>query len=343
MDASAPAATAPSPPRAPATGYEKAAWILMAAGVIFVLEWKLLPALLAGLFVHSLIHALARRLAGPTLSHHRAKLVAVTLIALVIIGSVTVLVILLLAFMKGKLGHLPVLLDKMAAIVETARDRMGWKSWIPAAEDLKDAVAKGLREHARELEHAGGEVGRIFVHALIGIVIGSLASFETRRPGAPLASALSERVGRLSDAFEKVVFAQVRISGLNTVFTALYLLVVLPLFGVELPLRKTLVVITFVVGLIPVLGNLVSNTAIVVIALGTSAPVAIASLVFLMVIHKLEYFLNAKIVGGHIRAAAWEILLAMLCFEAAFGIPGVIAAPIVYAYAKQELTDRGLV
>jgi len=29
--------------------------------------------------------------------------------------------------------------------------------------------------------------------------------------------------------------------------------------------------------------------------------------------------------------------------EAAFGLPGVVAAPIYYAYAKQELTVRGLV
>ena len=60
-----------------------------------------------------------------------------------------------------------------------------------------------------------------------------------------------------------------------------------------------------------------------------------------MIVHKLEYFLNAKIVGGHIHAAAWEILLAMVLFEAAFGVPGVILAPILYAYAKRELSDRG--
>jgi hypothetical protein len=29
--------------------------------------------------------------------------------------------------------------------------------------------------------------------------------------------------------------------------------------------------------------------------------------------------------------------------ETAFGIPGLIAAPIYYAYLKNELADRGLV
>ena len=51
----------------------------------------------------------------------------------------------------------------------------------------------------------------------------------------------------------------------------------------------------------------------------------------------------AKIVGGEIKASAWEILLAMVCFEAAFGIAGVIIAPIVYAYMKAEMRDKGLI
>ena len=66
------------------------------------------------------------------------------------------------------------------------------------------------------------------------------------------------------------------------------------------------------------------------------------ALIFLILIHKLEYFLNAKIVGHRIHARAWEILLAMLVMEAAFGLPGVVAAPIYYAYLKGELTAARL-
>ncbi len=90
-------------------------------------------------------------------------------------------------------------------------------------------------------------------------------------------------------------------------------------------------------------GNLVSNAVIVVVSLSVSLGVATASLVFLIVVHKLEYFLNARIVGAQIRATPWELLLAMLLMEAAFGIPGLIAAPIYYAYLKDELAARGLV
>ncbi len=38
-----------------------------------------------------------------------------------------------------------------------------------------------------------------------------------------------------------------------------------------------------------------------------------------------------------------SLLVVMLVRETAFGIPGLIAAPICYAYPKNELADRGLV
>ena len=139
-----------------------------------------------------------------------------------------------------------------------------------------------------------------------------------------------------------MVFAQIKISAVNTGLTALYLAVALPLLGVSLPLTKTMIAVTFVAGLLPVIGNLISNTVIVIVSLSHSFSTAVGSLVFLVVVHKLEYFLNARIVGQEIEASAWELLCAMLVMEAAFGLPGLVAAPIFYAYLKTELKTIGL-
>jgi predicted PurR-regulated permease PerM len=57
----------------------------------------------------------------------------------------------------------------------------------------------------------------------------------------------------------------------------------------------------------------------------------------------LEYFLNAKIIGSQINARAWELLSAMLIMESLFGLPGVVAAPVFYAYIKTELVAAHLV
>jgi predicted PurR-regulated permease PerM len=139
------------------------------------------------------------------------------------------------------------------------------------------------------------------------------------------------------------VFAQVRISALNATLTGLYLLVIVPWMGIHMPFAKTMVVVTFITGLLPVIGNLISNTVIVIVSLSVSPMLAASSLVFLVLIHKLEYFVNARVMGGQIHARAWEILLAMLVMETVFGIPGLIAAPIYYAYFKNELSVRGLI
>jgi predicted PurR-regulated permease PerM len=101
--------------------------------------------------------------------------------------------------------------------------------------------------------------------------------------------------------------------------------------------------VTFVAGLLPVIGNLISNTLIFVVGLSLSLGVAITALAYLVLIHKLEYFLNARIIGTQIRARAWELLIAMLLMEAIFGAPGLIAAPIYYAYLKRELEAARLI
>ena len=113
---------------------------------------------------------------------------------------------------------------------------------------------------------------------------------------------LAEKVGRLADAFSRIATAQIKISAMNTLLTAIYLFGILPLFSRRLPFSTTIVLVTFVCGLIPVLGNLVSNTVIVILSMGVSFPTAIASLIFLILIHKLEYIVNSRIVAFNCSA-----------------------------------------
>ncbi len=328
-----------------------AAWIIAAVLLTATLLVHLLPALLSGLLVFELVHLLAPLLQR-RLSNERAKLFVVALLAAAVVGIVFAALFGIAAFFRTDIGSLQALFQKMADIVEGSRTRLPpWiGSHLPTAmssgDDVKDAIAHWLRNHAGEVQLFGKQAGRALAHVLVGMVIGAIVSLHEAQPvrqARPLARALTERARRLADAFGRIVFAQVRISTINTAFTTVYLVLLLPLFGVDLPLTKALIVITFVAGLLPVLGNLISNTVIVIVSLSQSIEVAAGSLVFLVVIHKLEYFLNARIVGNRIHAHAWELLLAMLAMEAAFGLPGVMAAPIYYAYMKNELENCGLV
>ncbi len=325
-----------------------ASYILVAGALFFVMHAGLLAALFSGLLVFSLVHMLA-----PLLERHisgqRAKLVAVAGLSVLVIGGLSLASWGTVVFLQSDASNLQTLLQKMADIIEASREQVpGWLiTYLPDnADALREMMIAWLREHALEAKLIGEQAGRAAAHILIGMIIGSMAALHEKSvdmPYLPLAGALAERLMRLNDAFRRIVFAQVRIAGINALLTGIYLLIILPLLGVHLPLAKTLVVITFLTGLLPVIGNLMSNSILVIVGLSYSLNIAMGSLLFLMLIHKLEYFLNARIIGTQIQARSWELLVAMLAMEAAFGLYGVIAAPVLYAYLKFELMKSQLV
>lgn len=325
-----------------------ASYVLVGGALLIILGKGLLASLFSGLLVYSLIHMVTPML-GKNISGQRAKMISVAVLSTFIVGVLSLSIWSAITFLQSDAGSLPVLLKRMADIIEASRAQIpAWlQERLPAsAEALREMLTVWLREHAVEAKMLGEQTGRTIAHLLIGMVIGAMAALydtTTVHHFRPLAAALYARIVNLNDSFRRIVFAQVRIAAINAALTALYLLVALPLAGINLPLSKTMVAITFFAGLLPVIGNLISNTVLVIVGLSHSLHTAMFSLLFLVTIHKMEYFLNAKIIGHHINARAWELLAAMLVMEAIFGLPGIIAAPVLYAYMKKELTDLGLV
>ena len=333
----------PSLPKPPTARI--AAWLLMLLGMWLSLKLGLVVTLLSGLLVFHLTHLLASTVEGK-LPPGRARAYSVIVLSALIIGVLTLAAIGIASFFRNETGGPDVLLMRLMDILNSSRHQVPdlLQPYIPEdLQALRSAVNDWAATHRQQLGIAGTSVVQISVRVLIGMVLGAMIALYDELPlpkMGPLAQELIGRTTRLANAFRQVVFAQVKISLLNTLFTGIFLLGVLPLFGVHLPLAKTLVLITFLAGLLPVVGNIISNTVITIVALSVSFYVAMVALVYLVVIHKLEYFLNARIVGGEIQARAWELLLAMLVMEAAFGLPGLVAAPVFYAYIKRELLDQ---
>ena len=331
----------------PARNHVIAGWVIAAALLWLVLRFDLLPALLAGLLVFELVHVLTMRL--NFVRERRARIVAVAFIAAVVVGLLSLLAVASLLFFRSDTGGYVLLLKKSAEIIQS------WRGMAPPwvvhtlptdADGLQSNIVSWLKDHLAAVQTFGQQGTKVLVRVLIGMVIGALIALRQADPPVdyrPLALSLANRSARFGAAFRHIVFAQVRIAALNAALTALYLVVVLPLLGIQLPLVKTMIAVTFVAGLVPVFGNLISNVVVVIVSLSVSPFVALGSLVYLVAIHKLEYFLNARLVGTRIEARAWELLLAMLLMEAAFGVAGLIAAPIYYAYVKDELSAAGWV
>jgi len=326
-----------------------AAWVIMGVTLVAILWLHLIAGLLAGLMVFELVQVIAARHNLIGVSQRTGRIIAVSLVAAVTLAVLGLGTFGLATLVADRSDNLPALMRKMADIVGSARIYLppSVQEYIPQnLDDLEKAAAVWLREHAGALQIIGERFGGVLLHVLVGMIIGAMVALTDLTPTRELPAlsrSLEQRVSRLGQSFRRIVFAQIRISALNTLLTAIYLVVLLPLMGINLPLTKTMILVTFVVGLLPVVGNLISNTVIVVVSLSISVYAAVGSLAFLVAIHKLEYFVNARIIGGQIHARAWELLLAMLVMDAIFGIPGVIAAPIYYAYLKDELSAKRLV
>jgi len=332
-----------------AFSYQLASWVLMGVALVTVIQLHLIAALLAGLLVFQIVQILARAIRIPYLNNRHAKVLFVAVLAIIVVSALTLAGIGIGVFLRLGPDNLSTMLTQMASIVDDLRRMLPATvvAYLPAdADGVKQMVAEWFRSHATDIRTVGTQSLRVFAHVLIGLILGAMIALHEVTPHArpsPFLQALKLRTHRLAEAFRRIILAQLPISAINTTLTAIYLAVVLPQFGIHLPFTKTLIAVTFIAGLLPVVGNLISNTAIFLVSLSHSFVIAAASLGYLVVIHKLEYFLNARIVGTRINARAWELLIAMLVFESAFGIAGLIVAPLVYAYVKLELIEQGLI
>lgn len=180
------------------------------------------------------------------------------------------------------------------------------------------------------------------VSILIGIVV-AVSLFFTRKldlgshPGAEegnlytaTGQAIIERFTTFYHSFATVMGAQILISLVNTALTSVFLI------WNGYPHLLVIIVLTFLLGMLPILGNLLSNTLIIGVGFTVSHRTAFLALVFLVAIHKLEYFLNSKIIGDRIRNPMWLTLLGLVLGERLMGIPGMILAPVLLHYVKAE-------
>ena len=154
------------------------------------------------------------------------------------------------------------------------------------------------------------------------VVKGSLYSTVVRELGV--------RFQTFYSSFAKVIGAQITISSINTLLTAVFVI----WNGYHYVM--VIIVLTFLCGLLPIIGNIMSNTLIVGVGFTVSPRVALFALIFLVVIHKLEYFLNSKIIGDRIKNPMWLTLVGLVLGEKLMGIPGMILAPVVLHYIKVE-------
>ena len=318
----------------------RVSYLFMVGTLVVVACFRLATPLLVALFAYMALTKLRFLKRG-------GKPVAVVLFVILVSGIAYALG----HFTNHTVRALPVIADRaIPSVIQWARE---YQIELPFTDydSLKDLAFDTVKSQVNYL----GNVARFargattqFIFVVVGCVV-AISLFlnprlelerEKHLVRDNLYSLCCDQIGRRFEvfyqSFARVIGAQITISAINTVFTTIFV------FAVGLPYAVVVIGVTFLCGLIPVIGNLISNTVIVGIGFTVSPKMALSALVFLVVIHKLEYFLNSKIIGGRIRNPLWLTLLALVLGEKLMGIPGMILAPVVLHYIKAEASGVDL-
>lgn len=251
-------------------------------------------------------------------------------------------------FSRQAYNTLPVIADETIPAVANFAQKQGIELPFTDYDSFKTLALEEVKERLANVGRYAREATWQLAFLIIGLVVAvSLflnAKWEVE--GDPdlvkdslystVVRELAIRFGTFYNSFARVIGAQIVISLINTALTSVFLV------WNEFPYVTVIIVLTFLCGLLPIIGNIMSNTLIVGVGFTLSPRMALFALIFLVVIHKLEYFLNSKIIGERIRNPMWLMLIALVLGEKLMGIPGMILAPVVLHYIKVEASRNKL-
>jgi predicted PurR-regulated permease PerM len=303
-------------------------YFFLAATIFLVGSLHLATPLLTVLFCYFALHKL---------HFTRSKALTIVMFSLVVVLGFYAFAL----FVKSGLNDLPDIAEKSIPRVVEYADKHNIELPFDDIESLKSSVRDNVKEHSASLANFAKLATKEFAFLLIGGVVAASLFLNPamdlergHRLRNNLYTLSCEQIVRRFQSFyasfETVMGAQIIIAFINTACTAVFTL------AVNLPHAAIVIGVTFLCGLLPIIGNIISNAVITAIAFTISPQLAISALVFLIVLHKTEYFLNSKIVGGRIKNPVWLTLLGIILGERLMGVPGIILAPVVLHFIKVE-------
>ena len=267
------------------------------------------------------------------------KWIAVTLFLVLLAAAFCGFVL----FMNRALVILPEIVETAIPIVVRFAEQHGIELPFTDIDSLRAVALESVRDILGHLGKYVKIATKEFVFLVVGVVVAVgiflNPEFEAKRAQGRskhnlytfYTARIQERFSWFYRSFQTVMGAQIIIAAINAALTSLFV------FGVGLRYAGLVVILTFVCGLLPIVGNLITNTIIIGIAFTMSPELAGWAFLFLVVIHKLEYFLNSRIIGGRIDHPMWLTLLALIIGERLMGISGIILAPVVLSFVKIEM------
>lgn len=316
------------------TNARKASHIFFAALIVAACALRLGNVILAGLFSYMILDLTHRRLSG-----HMPDLAARLVSLGIFLVTATSLAWMVGQFLKLAVYRMPLIISSVMPTLDRMAASYGLDLPFDNLRELRGVIILAIKGNAQSITKESGLLTRGFFQIVIGVFIAIMKFFpETPRPRPgtlfeDLSSEFNQRMSLFMGSYEKVLGAQVLISLINTLITAVFIM------AVGIPYTHFLILGTFILGIIPLIGNIMANTIIIGSALTLSPQHAFIAFVFLILSHKAQYFLNSHIIGSTLKTPMWVTLLGILVGEVLLGVPGIILAPALLHYAREELAS----
>ncbi len=315
------------------TRAKKASYLLVPVILGLTVWLHLGPVILAGLFSYMVLDVTYR-----FFQRRLSRALSLWLALAAFLLAATALSWMLVRFVRQTIHTLPQIAATAIPRLVVLSDSHGINLPFDNVDELHEMVIHAIRGNAEAITKTSGALTTDIFHVLIIMLVAMLAFFSRQQPveyGPNLFDTLRRELGARTQTFlqgfEKVFGAQLAISAAYAVLTFLFLWTM----GYSHVIFLTLA--SFLFGVLPIIGNLISNIIIVASGLAMTTRHALFALGFLVLIHKSGYLVYGRVLGTSLKVPMWQTLLAILLGEAALGVPGMLLAPAMLHYIKEEL------
>jgi len=212
---------------------------------------------------------------------------------------------------------------------------------VYAREHLPDW--RGLGERAREYSdrafHVVAMAGHVATSLVIGLILAVIYALEEEElhelsgkvDPASLMGTVMRWLAYVAEAIRITIQLQLVVAGVNTLLT----LPVLLLLGIHhVP---SLMILIFVSGLIPVVGNIVAGVVLSLLAYEVRGiPGVLVFVALTAVLHKIEaYYLNPRLTSKHVHLPGFVIVISLIAWEHLLGFAGLfVSFPFLFVASK---------
>jgi len=299
---------------------------------VIVLFRGMMPLLVFFVAFQRALGAAARVVAERARLSHRASVLAVTAGVLAVVAAAAV-------FGAGSaLRHVAVMRDTFPHRVAALKENPLYLR-VRAEVGDTDRIVDQARHYSSEALHAASEAGHILVYLTIALILAVVYLIEEEHLGAfrasldprSLSGTLVRWIGHIADAVVVTVQLQLVVAACNAALTFPVLLVL------GIPHVAPLMVLIFVSGLIPVVGNFVSGVVLMLLAYQAHGAWGVGVFVFLtFVLHKIEsYYLNPRLTARHVALPGFVLIVSLLAWEHLLGFVGLfVSFPFLFVAGK---------